>query len=112
MFSLEAGFNRPAFLLSVFYIKRLIVLKKILLTLLLLTLILAIIYRDLLSYGWMQAKGQIGILWNVEDVTDVLKDASFPDSLKSRIRLIEEIKKFGVDSLGLTPSKNYTTFYN
>jgi predicted aminopeptidase len=45
-------------------------------------------------------------------VEDVLKDPSFPDSLKSRIRLIEEIKQFGVDSLGLKPSKNYTTFYN
>ncbi|TLV04017.1 aminopeptidase [Dyadobacter luticola] len=60
----------------------------------------------------MQAKGQIGILMNVEDVEDVLNDTTFPDSLKARIKLIEEIKKFGVDSLGLTPSKNYTTFYN
>ena len=112
MFSLEAGFNRPAFSFLCFVLKKIIVLKKILFAILLLVLILAIVYRDLLSYGWMQAKGQIGILWNVEDVTDVLKDPSFPDSLKSRIRLIEEIKKFGVDSLGLTPSKNYTTFYN
>ena len=60
----------------------------------------------------MQAKGQVTILMNVEDVADVLKNPAFPDSLKSRIRLIEEIKQFGVDSLGLTPSKNYTTFYN
>ena len=77
-----------------------------------LILITGLWYRDLVSYGWMQAKGQIGILWNVQDVEDVLKDPAFPDSLKAKIRLIEEIKQFGVDSLGLTPSKNYTTFYN
>lgn len=60
----------------------------------------------------MQAKGQVTILMNVQDVEEVLADPAFPDSLKSRIRLIEEIKQYGVDSLGLTPSKNYTTFYN
>ena len=86
--------------------------KKIVLAICLLILITGIYYRDLVSYGWMQAKGQISILWNVQQVKDVLNDPAFPDSLKARIRLIEEIKQFGVDSLGLTPSKNYTTFYD
>lgn len=87
-------------------------LKKILLAVLVLCVFAGIYYRDLLSYGWMQASGQVQILMNVEDVADVMNDPTFPDSLKARIRLIEEIKQFGVDSLGLTPSKNYTTFYN
>ena len=87
-------------------------LKKISLAIFLLIFVTCIYYRDLVSYGWMQAKGQIGILWNVQPVEDILKDPAFPDSLKAKIRLIEEIKQFGVDSLGLTPSKNYTTFYN
>lgn len=86
--------------------------KKIILVVLLILLAAGFYYKDLLSYGLMQAKGQIGILWNVQDVDDVLRNPSFPDSLKARIRLIEEIKQFGVDSLGLTPSKNYTTFYD
>ncbi|MCF2518248.1 aminopeptidase [Dyadobacter sp. CY351] len=86
--------------------------KKIFIAVIVLCVLAGIYYRDLLSYGWMQASGQVKILMNVEEVTDVLADPSFPDSLKARIRLIEEIKKFGVDSLGLTPSKNYTTFYN
>jgi predicted aminopeptidase len=88
------------------------VLKKILLALLAILVLLGIYYRDLLSYAWMQASGQIGILMDVQDVQDVLEDPTFPDSLKAQIRLIQEIKKFGVDSLGLEPSKNYTTFYN
>lgn len=82
------------------------------LAILLVLIVLGIIYRDILSYGWMQAKGQIGILMDVRDVSEVLADPAFPDSLKARIRLIEEIKQFGVDSLGLEPSKNYTTFYD
>jgi predicted aminopeptidase len=88
------------------------VFKKILLFLFLILIVLCVWYRDMLGYGFMQAKGQLTIIANVEDVDDVLKDPSFPDSLKSRIRLIQEIKQFGVDSLGLTPSKNYTNFYN
>ena len=60
----------------------------------------------------MQARGQISILMNVEQVNEILANPNFPDSLKRRIRLIQEIKQFGVDSLGLSPSENYTTFYN
>ncbi|NIJ54921.1 aminopeptidase [Dyadobacter arcticus] len=87
-------------------------LKRILLALLFIIVLLGIYYRDILSYGVMQAKGQISILANVEEVEDVLANPAFPDSLKRRIRLILEIKQFGVDSLGLKPSDNYTTFYN
>ncbi len=86
--------------------------KKILLLLLFVVLVLGIIYRDVIGYGFLQAKGQIGILMHVQDVEEVMADPAFPDSLKAQIRLIQEIKKFGTDSLGLNPSKNYTTFYD
>lgn len=86
--------------------------KKILFALLFVLVLGGLYYRELLSYGWMQAKGQLHILWNVQDVTDILNDPLYPDSLKNRIRLIEEIKQFGYDSLGIKPSKNYTTFYD
>lgn len=89
-----------------------IVVKKILLALLGVLLILGVFYREVITYGFLQAKGQIRILMQVRDVSDVLADPTFPDSLKARIRLIAEIKKFGVDSLGLTPSDNYTTFFD
>lgn len=89
-----------------------IVIKKILLALLVIVVLLGIWHREVLTYAFLQAKGQISILMQVQDVEDILNDPTFPDSLKARIRLIQEIKKFGVDSLGLTPSDNYTTFYN
>lgn len=89
-----------------------IVIKKILLILLAVALMAGIWQRQVLTYAFLQAKGQIGILLDVQQLEDVLASKTFPDSLKARIRLIEQIKQFGVDSLGLTPSDNYTTFYD
>lgn len=87
-------------------------LRKSGLIILLLLGILLILYRDLLGYGWMQAKGQLGIISNVREISEILEDQAYPDSVKQKILLIQEIKQFGVDSLGLTPSENYTTFYD
>ncbi len=86
--------------------------KKILLALLLLLITLGIFYHELVSYGYMQAKGQLHILFNTRPVAEVLKDPTLPDSLKQRLKLIGEIKKFAVDSLGLDSSGSYTEFYD
>lgn len=86
--------------------------RKILLGILLILIAVGIFYRDLVSYGYMQAKGQIQILWNTKPVTEVLQDPTLPDSLKQRLQLIGEIKQFAIDSLGLDSSESYTTFYN
>ncbi|MER0439796.1 aminopeptidase [Emticicia sp. W12TSBA100-4] len=80
---------------------------------LLVALILFIAFNlDSSVYAYRQAKGQLKIIFNTRPVSEVLADKSFPDSLKKRILLIEEIKRFAVDSLGLNPSDNYTTFYD
>lgn len=80
---------------------------------LLVTLVLFIAFNlDSSVYAYRQAKGQLKIISNTRPVNEVLADKSFPDSLKKQILLIEEIKKFAVDSLGLNPSDNYTTFYD
>jgi predicted aminopeptidase len=63
-------------------------------------------------YAYRQAKGQLKIVFNTRPVAEVLADKTLPDSLKNRIKLIQEIKKFAVDSLGINPSDNYTTFYD
>ena len=86
--------------------------KKILLALLLILLALGIYYRELVSYGYMQAKGQLHILFNTQPVSAVLKDPALPDSLKQRLRLIGEIKRFAVDSLGLDASGSYENFFD
>jgi predicted aminopeptidase len=66
----------------------------------------------LVGYGWMLARGQARILLNTRPVPEVLADPAVPDSVKAGIRLIQEIKQFSVDSLGLRPSNNYTTYHD
>ena len=86
--------------------------KRIGLGVLVLIGLLALWQHELVSYGWMQARGQLRVLANTKPVAEVLTDPAYPDSLKAKIRLIQAIKQFAVDSLGLNPSKNYTTFYD
>ncbi len=64
------------------------------------------------NYGIRQAKGQLRIVFNTRPVKEILANPAFPDSLRHKIELIEEIKKFTVDSLGLLPSKSYTSYYD
>ncbi|QHV97013.1 aminopeptidase [Spirosoma endbachense] len=86
--------------------------KKIALGVLLILVVLAIWQRELVSYGWMQARGQLRILWNTKPVDEVLADRTYPDSLKRKIELIREIKRFAIDSLGLDKSGSYESFYD
>lgn len=56
--------------------------------------------------------GQLNIVWNARPVEEVLADPAFPDSLKSRLRLIDDIRRFAIDSLGLTDTDNYKTVFD
>ncbi|CAN5855313.1 aminopeptidase [soil metagenome] len=67
---------------------------------------------SLISYGLRMAKGQLTIVMNARPVTEVLKDATVADSVKDKLRLIEEIRQFAFDSMGLNRNENYTTFYD
>ena len=86
--------------------------KKICLALLAILLALGIWQRELIAYGYMQGKGQLHIMLNTKPIAEVLADTTYPDSLKTKIRLIQEIKQFAQDSLKLDPSKNFSTFYD
>jgi len=72
----------------------------------------ATIFHELVSYGINQGIGQLSIVWNARPIEDVMNDPAVADSVKSKLRLVEEVKKFAVDSLGLAVSKNYTTLYD
>lgn len=87
-------------------------LKKIALGIVGVLAVLVVWQWELVSYGWMQAQGQLRILWNTKPVTDVLTDPAYPDSLKQKIKLIREIKRFAIDSLGLDKSGSYESFYD
>jgi predicted aminopeptidase len=74
--------------------------------------LLVIFYWELVSYGFRQGKGQLTIIWNAHPVEEVLNDATFPDSLKQKLRLIERVRKYAIDSLGLKDTENYKTLYD
>lgn len=71
----------------------------------------AIKYK-LVSYGISQLNGQLKIIIHSVKIEEALKDPLLPDSLKQRLLLINEIRAFAFDSLGLKRNNNYTTFYN
>lgn len=86
--------------------------KRILLGLLVVITLLVIIFWDLVSYGVRQGYGQMNIIWNAKPVEEFLNDPHFPDSLKSRLHLIDEIRKYAIDSLGLKDTENYKIMYD
>jgi len=86
--------------------------RSIVLGVLTVLVLLLVWQRELISYGWMQAKGQVRILWNTVPIEEVLQDPAYPDSLKRKIELIQEIRRFAVDSIGLNTSGSYTTFFD
>lgn len=91
----------------------LLLIRKLIIDLLLGSLIMAGVYHgDLLEYGVRMGYGQMKIVLNARPVDKYLGDDAVPDSLKEKVRLIQEIKQFTVDSMGLYPSANYSTVYD
>lgn len=86
--------------------------KKIGIGIVVVLALLALWQRELISYGWMQAKGQLHIIWNTRPVSEVLTDPAVPDSTKQKIELIREIKRFAIDSIGLNPSGSYESYFD
>ncbi len=86
--------------------------KKILLWILGIFLTLLVVNYKLVWYGLGQAKGQIEIIQKARPIAEVLADPEFPDSLKANLGLVDNIKKFAFDSLGINFSKNYSTVYD
>src|SRR5262245_54707547 len=66
----------------------------------------------LVIYGIDQGRGQLNIVMHSVEVDDVLSDPKVPDSIKAKLRFIEDVKKFAIDSLGLKGTKNYTTYFD
>ncbi|MBK9399864.1 MAG: aminopeptidase [Bacteroidetes bacterium] len=67
---------------------------------------------QLVNYGLSQLRGQLHIVINARPAEELLNDRNFPDSLKKKLQLVDDIRRFAIDSLGLKNSKNYTTVYD
>lgn len=72
----------------------------------------AVWHYELIIYGISQAKGQLKIVIESRNIKEVLQDPLVPDSLKQKINLVQEIRAFAIDSLGLNNSDSYRTLYD
>lgn len=86
--------------------------KKILGILFIIVGVWALWQHELIYYGFSQAKGQLKIIFNARPVEDVLNDPAVADSLKQKIHLVQEIREYAIDSLGLSDSDSYHTLYD
>ncbi len=87
-------------------------LKKILAIALIILSVWAVWHHELIIYGMSQAKGQLKIILQSRDIEEVLQDEEVADSLKQKIRLVQEIRDFAIDSLGVNNSDSYQTIYD
>lgn len=71
-----------------------------------------LLYAELALYLAKISYGQLNLLFNTQKITDVLKDDKISKEEKQKILLIEEIKKYSVDSLGYKPTENFTMYFN
>lgn len=86
--------------------------KKIFLGFSLILLILIFWNWELVVYGARQGYGQVRIVWQARPIEEYMNDPQFPDSLKNKLKLIQEIRKYAIDSLGLKDTKNYKTLFD
>jgi predicted aminopeptidase len=76
-------------------------------------LILAVAWNgSLLLYGIRQGIGQVKVIWYARPVSEVLADPATPDSIKQKLNLIGEVRRYAIDSLGLKDTDNYTTLFD
>ncbi|MEO6883179.1 MAG: aminopeptidase [Bacteroidia bacterium] len=78
----------------------------------LILVIFSLVYRDLVEYGWMQGEGQLEIYFQAKPVSEMMNDKNVPDSIKNKLNLVQEIRQYAIDSLGINDSKNFTSVYN
>jgi predicted aminopeptidase len=86
--------------------------KKIVLVFVALVLVLVLLNWELVGYGIRQGYGQVKIVWQAKPIEEFINDPLFPDSLKKKLLLVEEVRKYAIDSLGLKDTDNYKTLYD
>lgn len=65
-----------------------------------------------ISYAWAQARGQLHVLRKAVPVAEIINNKNTPDSVRNKLLLIENIRQFAIDSLGLKNTKNYQKMYD
>ncbi|MDH5476500.1 MAG: aminopeptidase [Cyclobacteriaceae bacterium] len=86
--------------------------RKIVVGIILFFVSLGVWQHQLIYYGYVQAKGQLSIIIEAKPLEEFLENKNYPDSLKDKIRLVQEVKTYAFDELGINTTENYTSIYN
>lgn len=62
------------------------------------------------GYYWHLAQGQARIVWNCQSLEDLLARAALDSTRQEQFRLIQEIRQYGFEQIGLKKSSSYTCF--
>lgn len=86
--------------------------KKLSILFLLIIIAICLFYWEILAYGFFQARGQLKVIMGAQPIEYFLENPDFPDSLKQKLRLTQEVRRFAIDVLGMKSSDNYTKMYD
>lgn len=75
-------------------------------------LVLILWNLELVIYGVRQGYGQVKIVWQAKPIEEFLNDPQFPDSLRQKLLLIQEVRQYAIDSLGLKDTENYKALFD
>lgn len=75
-------------------------------------IIFALVNYEMVWYGIKQGYGQMNIILNAQPIGDFLNDPEYPQEKKEKIRLVQDLRAFAFDSLGLDRNESYTSLYD
>lgn len=63
-------------------------------------------------YLFAQGKGQLNMLFQTEKIEDKISEGDFSNEEIKKLKLIEEVKRFSIDSLNYKSSNSYESYFN
>lgn len=86
--------------------------RKALIFIVLICIALCLSQCNIILYGVGQGIGQLKIIRGAEPIDKILASEETPDSIKKKLILIQEIREYAIDSLGLLDSDSYHDIYD
>lgn len=74
--------------------------------------VFALFNVQLIIYGLRQLSGQWYIISNAQPVEEYLNDPAVSDSVKYKLKLIDDVRQYAVQELSLTNTDNYTEMFD
>jgi predicted aminopeptidase len=68
--------------------------------------------KENLKYAYQAVRGQWRLVTQARPLAEVMADKTFPDSLKKRLEVISQIRRYAIDSLGLKDTDSYQKLYD